>query len=130
MRDSIPTIQIALSIGVGGFVGALARWATTCAAVAAFGPRWPVGTFIANGLGCLVLGALRPWSVDGHALVYAALLTGFCGAYTTFSTFALDAWMLNREVGRGAAVAYLAASVLTGLCLLIVGLRLGEGWRG
>lgn len=129
MRESLPTIQVALAVGAGGFVGAVARWATTAAALAALGGRWPLGTLAANCLGCLLLGALKPWESAGGSLWTAALVVGFCGAYTTFSTFAWEVSWLAREGSRGAAIGYVAASLILGLGCVVWGYRIGQGWH-
>ena len=119
-------LRLALAVGVGGFFGAIARFGTSAAAVAALGARWPVGTFVANCLGCLLLGWLRPWQLGGGSAVVAALvLTGFCGSYTTFSTFMLESHELTVAHGGKAAALYVAGSVVGGALCVAVGMRLG-----
>lgn len=115
------TTPIVLAIALGGAVGAVARWATTLLAAGTLGPQWPVGTFVANLLGCLLLGWLRPWSEGAApAWLVAGLGIGFCGAYTTFSTFALDAVALAREQGVRAAGLYVAFSVVGGIACVVL----------
>jgi CrcB protein len=119
-------LRLALAVGIGGFFGAVARFGTTALAGVALGSRWPVGTFVANCLGCLLLGWLRPWQVGGgSAMVAALVLTGFCGSYTTFSTFMLESHELTVAHGARAAAVYVASSVLMGAILVGIGMRLG-----
>jgi fluoride exporter len=117
-----PSLPIAAAIAVGGGIGALARWATSIAATATLGAQWPVGTLVANLAGCLLLGWLKPWSASGASLwLVAGLGVGFCGAYTTFSTFAVEAVALARASGPRAAAAYVALSVVGGVGCVLVG---------
>ncbi|MFT4705320.1 MAG: CrcB protein [Bradymonadia bacterium] len=119
-------LRLALAVGIGGFFGAVARFGTTALAGVALGSRWPVGTFVANCLGCLLLGWLRPWQVGGgSAMVAALVLTGFCGSYTTFSTFMLESHELTVAHGARAAAVYVASSVLMGAVFVGIGMRLG-----
>jgi CrcB protein len=119
-------LRLALAVGIGGFFGAVARFGTTALAGVALGSRWPVGTFVANCLGCLLLGWLRPWQVGGgSAMVAALVLTGFCGSYTTFSTFMLESHELTVAHGARAAAVYVASSVLMGAIFVGIGMRLG-----
>lgn len=125
-------IVSAAAVGLGGFVGALARSATSLVAESLAGNRFPLGTLAANLLGCLLMGLLKA-SFDRSGtvspVVSLALLTGFLGAYTTFSTFSLDTVTLARVSGLRAAGVYVAISVGGGLALCLLGLRLGGGLR-
>lgn len=81
-------------VGVGGVVGALCRFAVDAAVT---GER---GTVVVNVLGSVALGAVSV-AVDGHLAL--ALGTGFCGAFTTFSSLAVVvAGRLERGAYRGA----------------------------
>ena len=111
---------------VGGAVGAPARYLVDgLVEDRAVGP-FPWGTFVINVSGSLVLGI-----VTGLALYHGlgplpktAVGTGFCGAYTTFSTFSYETLRLvERGAGRVAA-AYVAGSVVAGLAAAAIGLAL------
>ncbi|ROR92606.1 fluoride efflux transporter FluC [Nocardioides aurantiacus] len=100
-------LLVALGAGLGAPLRLLAahRWD---------GPgerRWPHGTLTVNLVGSLLLGLLVGAAVDGHLL--ALLGTGFCGALTTYSSFAVQAVTLGGRRGT----AYAAATV--GGCLLL-----------
>lgn len=81
--------------------------------------RLPVGTFVINALGSLVLGALHG---AGGGIVLAIVGTGFCGGFTTFSTASVEAVRLRRAEGWRAAIGY-AASMLV-VCVALAGI----GW--
>ncbi len=99
-----------LLVGLGGAGGAALRWWLGTRFDSAAFPR---GTLLANLAGSLLLGLLVGLSLRGDAL--ALLGTGFCGALTTYSSFAVQAHDRGR---RGAAyvLATLAGSLL--LCTL------------
>lgn len=89
---------------------------------------WPWGTFIVNVTGALALGWLVAWSSRARPDVewlrpFAA--TGLLGAYTTFSTFAVETERLLASNSTGIAIAYAGLSVAFGLAAAGAGLRLG-----
>jgi len=104
------------AIFVGGAVGALLRvWLDTTFVVGA--PAWPWTTFAVNVTGCFVLGYVvtrlqgrLPQSTYRRPF----LGTGFCGAYTTFSTVQVEILKMLDYDRYGLAVAYAIASVTAG----------------
>ncbi|MDX1996057.1 MAG: fluoride efflux transporter CrcB [bacterium] len=125
-------MRTVIIIGIGGFLGANTRYWISGWALAHFTRflNWPLpyGTIFVNltgsfGLALFVAYALKrtPFSNDVRLLV----ATGFFGAYTTFSTYALESLILMRE---GSVPAALANILLTnGLCLLGAALGLWFG---
>jgi CrcB protein len=108
-------------VAVAGAIGALARWGTSVGAHALLGRAWPVGTLVVNVVGCFVFGLAFESMRDeeaAHAMRRLIWLTGFCGAFTTFSTFAFDLVELNSQ--RGAAFALLNIGLHVGLGLAAV----------
>lgn len=82
-----------LAIAVGGAVGAAARYGVARLARTYLHPQLPYGTLLVNVAGSLVLGLLVGLVGAGARippLVLALVGTGFCGAFTTFSTFATE----------------------------------------
>lgn len=112
----------------GGSVGTVARYLV---AVALAGQRYPWATTCVNLTGALLFGlfwgafeanaAWRGW--------YVLVLTGFMGAYTTFSTFVFEV-ANNAEQGRvGTSVAHVIVHLVFGLGLVWLGLVVGRGVR-
>ncbi|MFB6135161.1 MAG: CrcB family protein [Halobacteriaceae archaeon] len=95
-------------VGTGGALGALSRFGLN---QLVDGERYPVGTTLVNVLGSFLLGALTFAGVGGQ---FGLLLgTGFCGAFTTFSSFSYGTVRL-WETGDRALAALNAASNLCG----------------
>lgn len=88
-----------LLVGMGGFVGANARYLLTAWLTPLMGSRFPAATMLINVTGSFALGWFLAWFAtranlpDGVRLLFA---TGFCGAYTTFSTYAYESVLLLR----------------------------------
>lgn len=114
-------------VAAGGALGALSRYAVAHAFPASPG-RWPWATFSVNVVGAFVLGLLlealtrRGPDVGSRRRLRLFLGTGFCGAFTTYSTFAHDVDTLGVW-GRGAGWALL--QVVTGLLAAGLGAWLG-----
>ncbi|MFC5995672.1 fluoride efflux transporter CrcB [Pseudonocardia hispaniensis] len=100
-------------IAVGGALGALARWGVGLALPAHPG-AFPLGTFLINVVGCLLIGVLIVLVTEvrpAHPLVRLFAATGILGGFTTFSTYSTDAQYLLLSGHVGAAVGYLAATL-------------------
>jgi CrcB protein len=113
-------------LAVAAAFGAVARYATDTLCVRALGPRWPWGTFTVNVLGALVLGLLTGLMLH-HGLsrdTKAIFGTGFCGAFTTYSTFSYEAVRLAQEQRRATAAGYVALTLIGGLGAAAGGLGL------
>ena len=113
-----------LMVGAGGFIGAILRYAISLW-LAPLSERvgFPYGTFVANMLGCFLIGFLSGWVLARELSLEMRLLilTGFLGALTTFSTFGYESLALLR----GESVGY---GLLNILLQLTVGL--GAIWLG
>ncbi|WP_298443100.1 fluoride efflux transporter FluC [Gordonia sp. (in: high G+C Gram-positive bacteria)] len=112
---------------VGGMVGALARYGVELALPAASG-AFPWATFTVNIVGAFILGLLLESLVlagpDTGMRRRARLFcgTGFTGAFTTYSSFAVEIGMLTHGGSAGVAAAYAAASLAAGLAVMAFGL--------
>jgi protein CrcB len=112
-----------LYIVIGGAVGTLARAGMTNAMIRAVGPQFPWGTILINVLGSFIIGFFGALTAsDGrftvHSDVRAFVMVGFCGGYTTFSSFSLQTLDLARDGKLGAAFANISLSLV--LCLSAV----------
>jgi CrcB protein len=112
-----------IAIAVGGALGALSRfWATNLAELL-FGTDFPYGILIVNIAGSFAIGIVFILLVERSLLpniLGAGLMVGFLGAFTTFSTFSLQALGLMESGRFLAAALYIAGSVIT--CILAAAL--------
>jgi fluoride exporter len=116
--------DVILSVAAGGGVGSVARYVFARTMQDHFGSTFPVGTFAVNLLGCLILGFLMRIVLDTGEFsptTRALLTTGFCGGFTTFSTFAWEATALIEEGSLRRAAAYVSGNVVAGLAGIWLG---------
>lgn len=99
-------------VALGALIGAPLRYLTDRLVQSWHSTAWPCGTLVVNVTGSLLLGLL----VSGSPIIGLALGTGFCGAYTTWSTTAHESALLLRQRRIGYGVGYPVASVL--LCVI------------
>jgi len=110
-----------IAIALGGSLGALARFYLANCVYAWLGRYFPFGTLFINVSGSFLMGLLAVMLTQRFAMVVeyrAALLVGFLGAYTTFSTFALESFYLIEEGNVLKALINVFLSVL--LCIIAV----------
>ncbi len=118
-----------LWVGLGGFLGANARYLLGGVIAERWGTAFPWATFAINISGSFILGLFlafaedRPWVHPGSRLMFAV---GFVGAYTTFSTFEYESIRLLQEGEMLLAFANVVGSVLAGLFAVFAGVALGE----
>lgn len=115
------------AVAAGSLLGGLARHALTLRMFALTGPSFPYGTLAVNASGCLLIGALDAWAATRGTpspQMRLLLLTGFCGAYTTFSTLVLDSARLADGGQTLLALANYVGSGVLGLAAFRLGARL------
>ena len=116
-------------VGLGGFLGANARYLLGGYISDRWGAVFPLGTFVINVTGSFILGFFlayaqeRSWVAPGARLLFAV---GFVGAYTTFSTFEYETMRLiqNRELMLAALNVF--GSLLAGTVAVFAGFILGD----
>ncbi|MGI8871889.1 MAG: fluoride efflux transporter FluC [Candidatus Limnocylindria bacterium] len=116
-------------IGLGGFLGAITRYAVDGWVSARTGGGFPYGTLVVNVSGCLVVGILFAMLVERGVLanqLRGPLMIGFVGAYTTFSTMALESWRLAEEGVWALMLANLVGSSLLGVAAVVIGVSIGR----
>jgi fluoride exporter len=116
-------------IAAAGALGALARYHLQGLVNRLYFGAFPLGTFVVNISGCLVLGVLFSALTERFAVsadLRTALTVGLLGAYTTFSTFALETVRLSDDGAVGIALLNIAASVIAGIVAVRVGITLGR----
>jgi len=117
------------AIGLGGALGTMARYAVERGIVAdPAGIPW--ATLTVNVVGSFLLGVVvtlvtERWPRDRYLRPLVAV--GFCGGFTTFSTFAVEVDQRVRHGHAGVALAYLAASLLAGLGAALAGISVARG---
>lgn len=118
-----------LWVGLGGFIGAVARYAVGAGLGAAPADRFPWATFAVNCLGCLLIGLLAGASAKASVPEPARLflVTGLLGGFTTFSAFGLESLTLLRRGETILALLYILGSVLVGIAAVWLGLRFTSG---
>lgn len=112
-------------VALGGALGSVSRFLMGPALQRAFNATFPVGTLIINILGSLVLGFVMRLAIEGVSVTPEArafIAVGFCGGFTTFSTFSYEAIRLLEDGEGWRAAAYIVASVMLSLLAAFVGL--------
>lgn len=122
-------IRALLLVGLGGFFGSVARYCISHLLNKYTTAAFPYATFMVNIVGCFLIGLLfglaqRSSWMEEHG--WLLLATGFCGAFTTFSTFALENNALINEQRAATAIIYIAASIAAGLLLCRWGMNLAK----
>ena len=116
-----------LLVAAGGFVGAPCRYLLDRAVTRRMNSDLPWGTFVINISGSFFLGFLTGLTLSHHLsdLGKALLGTGFCGAYTTFSTFTFESIRLVEDGRYLKAAGNVSVSVVVGLAAATARLALG-----
>ena len=111
-------------IALGGAAGSVLRYLLGGAAQRTSGAAFPVGTFLVNVTGCFLIGVLSQhyMNTQTHPHMRAALITGFCGGYTTFSAFSLETTALIQGGEYGKAGLYVVLSVTLSLAATFAGI--------
>lgn len=116
-------------VALGGALGSVARVGLSDLIQRRWGGAFPAGTLAVNLAGSFVLGLIVEYALSSTAVSREArvlLTAGFCGGFTTFSTFALETVRLAQDGDHVRAAGYVAASVLLGLLALAAGLFLAR----
>lgn len=107
-------------VAIGGAIGAVCRYGIS---LTHFSSSFPVATFITNLIGAFVIGLIAGIAEKGNASEEAILFikTGFCGGFTTFSTFSLEAVGLLSDGRYLMGGAYMIASLVCCLFGVVLG---------
>lgn len=126
------TLMPYLLVGLGGFIGANARFVVARLVGALFETRFPLGTFIINISGSFLLGVLGTLVAQkvmpNSEPMRLALGVGFLGAYTTFSTFEFETHALFDDGSWLTATTNMFASLFVGLLAVRAGIVVAKTW--
>jgi CrcB protein len=125
----LETLTKILSVAIGGAFGAVARYLINVSPLANVFEKFPFPTFFINVTGSFLIGFLFVVFTDKFPLnehFRIALMVGFVGAFTTFSTFELEMFALVREKYFAIAFAYLFLSVFAGFAGVAGGIWLAK----
>jgi fluoride exporter len=113
-----------VTIAVGGVLGCWARYAMTNSVQGLLGRAFPYATLSINILACLLIGFL--FTITMERIIVAptirlGILTGFIGGFSTFSTFAMETFLLAEQGAWGRSALYVFLSLLLGFTATVVG---------
>ena len=117
--------KLMLLAGLGGFIGTCCRYLTNRLYLTYFKTSLPIATFTVNILGCLILGIILGIMNKAGIVspkINAFLVVGFCGGFTTFSTFSYETFSLGINGETITSLLYVIASLIFGLIAVWFGL--------
>ena len=120
-----------LALTFGSVAGGFARYAVGGTAHGWLGPRFPSGTLVVNLTGCFLIGLFDRLIDTKHLAgpeTRMLLIAGFCGAYTTFSTFIFETSNLLKDGQWARAAVNVLVSVALGLALFQAGETVGKSF--
>lgn len=120
-----PSLRHPIAVGLGAIAGALCRYYLTLWFNQRFGTTFPYSTLIINLSGCFAMGFFVTFALERVATipreVTLMVTTGFLGAYTTFSTYGLETFLLRRSGSFTAAIFYWGGSAILGVISVELG---------
>lgn len=117
--------ELIVGVGLLGGLGAIARFLVDSAVTSRVARELPIGTFVVNVTGALLLGLLVGSALSSDALRLAG--TGLIGSYTTFSTWVFESHRLAEEGETRPSALNLVGSLVAGLFVAWVGREIGMG---
>jgi CrcB protein len=113
-------------VGLGGALGAIFRYLASVVTSKYYIGNFPLATFLVNISGCFLIGVLiggLSSSSQNSNDLRLLFVTGFCGAYTTFSTFAAENLTLIEHGNSRIALLYILLSIILGVLAVWLGVK-------
>lgn len=120
-----------LMVGIGGGLGAMCRHFSALMINRFWQNSFPLATFSINILGSFLIGILSAWllpKIGSNMLLKYLLITGFCGGYTTFSTFSIENLQLLQDGKFFTLLLYISSSIILGIAFALFGLLIGRSF--
>ena len=120
-------IKSILFVGLGGAIGSIARFLISYGIGKVYTQQFPLATFLTNSIGCFLIGALYAYSIKnnlGNSYFNFLLITGFCGGFTTFSSFSYENFNLIQQQNYITPIIYIFSSIIIGLIFTVIGFKL------
>ena len=111
-----------LLVAIGGALGSVLRYLTSLFVAHYFSGKFPLATFIINFTGCFLIGVFLHFSLRADEKLKYLFVIGFCGGFTTFSTFANENLQLFQNGNYILALGYTMASVVLGIMAVWLGM--------
>jgi CrcB protein len=114
-------------VGIGGLLGSVARYLVAVLLAGQTAGTFPFATLAVNVAGCFLIGLIFALSDRGNVLSpewRVFLTTGFCGGFTTFSTFSYESLRLMQDGEYLYVASYILISVVVGLAATFLGIAL------
>lgn len=121
--------KLMLLAGAGGFIGTCCRYLTNRLYLAYFKTSLPLATFTVNIIGCFIVGLILGFLNKSGIVspkINAFLVVGFCGGFTTFSTFSYESFSLGMSGELLTSIGYMAVSMIFGLLAVWFGLIIAD----
>jgi CrcB protein len=120
-------MKIILLVGTGGFVGSISRYLVSQLMQKTFETTFPLGTLVVNIVGSFLIGIIYALSEQSEILSAewrVFLAVGFCGGFTTFSSFAYENFAMANIQQFLFSALYIGLSLILGLLAVYLGVQL------
>ena len=122
-------VRLLWYVGIGAAIGGMSRFLLAAFIQQRAGADFPLGTLLINITGSFLLGFIMRYALQATTLspeIRALLTTGFCGGYTTFSTFSYETALLLEDGEYGRAALYVGTSVTIALLFTFLGFAVAQ----